>query len=169
MRFINLWKNLDWLSRLLVAIALALALGILFGSILALARPRPARQAAQTELPTASLNEGGEQGILEIGRIRASSPLHRGDKAGPTSEQADIIISLSFPYDKTDIAFGEELLANKHLFREDCVNFFRQSSLKDLEKMGDTGLRQELLRLFNNRLLLGKIKTIWLVEYLVIE
>ncbi|MBN2872375.1 MAG: hypothetical protein JXJ30_05655, partial [Halothiobacillaceae bacterium] len=102
----------------------------------------------------------GVPAVVELGRIRAAS-------APP--DPVDVIIAISFPYDETDVPFGEELFANKHLFHEDVRAFFADKSARTVRSMRDDVVRKALLERFNRRLLLGRIEQLWLHEYLVIE
>lgn len=160
------WKGLDRPSRILLLVALGIAIilagGTLFAGIRLIVTPAAGGNPA-ARAPLAAETNGGTADIpavVELGRIRATS-------APP--EPVDIVIALSFPHDESDIPFGEELFANKHLFHEDVRAFFAEKSARTVRSMRDDTIRNALLERFNRRLLLGKIQELWLHEYLVIE
>ena len=160
------WRGLDRLSRVLLLVALGLAIvlagGTLFAGFRLIVWPGATGNSAAQTPDTVQSDSGtaGVPAVVELGRIRAAS-------APP--DPVDVIIAISFPYDETDVPFGEELFANKHLFHEDVRAFFADKSARTVRNMRDDVVRKALLERFNRRLLLGRIEQLWLHEYLVIE
>lgn len=95
-----------------------------------------------------------------LGKIRARS-------AEPDS--ALLIISPVFPYDSTDKAFNEELSAETAQFRELTRELVSEYSTEQLIQSGEALIKDELLRRFNARLRLGRIKQLFFTEYMIIE
>jgi flagellar basal body-associated protein FliL len=146
-------------SRILTAIAAALALLLLVGTVYALVfrgKSKEPESAARGLSP-----EAGLDGMFTgIGRIRASS-------GGP--EPATVILSIAFPYSPDDRAFSEELAARIGDFRAGAADYFTSLSTEELRQKDEAALKAELLDRFNALLRLGQITALYFSDYLVIE
>jgi flagellar basal body-associated protein FliL len=134
----------------------ALLIGVLiFGTVLGLARKaHPAAPA-----PAAAGAEGPAY-FTGIGKIRAAT----SDK-----KPATVVVSIAFPYDRGDTAFGEELAAKTKEFREIARGFFSSRSAAELRAATDAELKGEVLKRFNAVLRLGKIDALFFNDYLLID
>ena len=116
----------------------------------------PNQKTAETDLARKGV-EG--QIFTGIGQIRTST-------AG--SEPGTVILFVSFVYHPEDKAFSEELALRIGDFRSIIQAFISSCSILELRKMGDEGLKTELLRRFNSILRLGKIDTLFLTDFMII-
>jgi flagellar basal body-associated protein FliL len=95
-----------------------------------------------------------------IGRIRAIT----GDIPPQT-----VIVSIAFPYDKTDTPLTEELALQMPEFRSITFSFFKSLTAKDIYNMGEDSIKETLLNRYNATLRLGKISVLYFNDFMVIE
>lgn len=157
--------------RILIVIVLGLVLVIALGTVTALAAKNSAPGAAEANAASESTGENvprrtgaglprPQAYFTGVGRIRAAT-------ADP--KPATVIVSIAFPYDKSDSAFAEELAARTREFRELAVELFSSYTGAQLRKLGETELKTELLSRYNALLRLGKIATVYFNDYLVVD
>ncbi len=162
------------LYRVLLVLLFLLVLGFLAGTAYGLLR-KPGRpmgagnagfmrasdgaQPAQTGDASDSTNLGPAF-FTGVGRIRAAT-------ADP--EPATIIVSIAFPYDRSDLAFSEELAARTKDLRELTGDLFSHLGAAELRVGSEEKLKAELLRRYNAILRLGKISVIYFNDYLLVD
>ncbi len=95
-----------------------------------------------------------------IGILRAAT----ADKKPVT-----IVVSPFLPYPAGDIPFGEELVSKTMALRSAVTGWFRARTIGEIKKLGETGVKRELLDAINGNLVLGKISSLYFEEYLVLE
>ena len=166
--------------RFLAAIAIVIAAVIVAGTAISFAtkKSEPKTAAGTSPEKTSAIATGLPQAagspdeaasgqslpadayFTGIGKIRASS-------AG--KKPATIIVAIAFPYDRGDIAFSEELASRTKEFREIAKAYFGSRTPEDLRKAPEPELKEELRKRYNALLRLGKIKTIYFNDYLLID
>jgi len=166
------------LYRVLLVFLTLLVLGFLAGTVYGLLR-RPAQIAKTGSTESLPLNTGsqtvqtgdntgdnsdsaptGPAFFTGIGRIRAAT-------ADP--EPATVIVSIAFPYDRSDLAFSEELAARTKDLRELTADLFSNLGAAELQAGSEDKLKAELLRRYNAILRLGKISVIYFNDYLLVD
>ena len=148
------------LYRALIVVLVLLAIAFVALTAYALARGgAPASGAAKAPV-SATAEKTGSSFFTGIGRVRAAT-----DDLSP----ATVIVSIAFPYDPADAAFTEELASKTRSFRELAVDLFSSYSRGELEDLGETKLKTELMRSFNAVLRLGSIGELYFNDYLVVE
>jgi len=152
--------------RVLLMIALVLALSLLGGTLYALVfraekKGLPGQVSGDALSPMSSLNTPRNENIFtEIGRIRTST-------AG--SQPATVILAVTFPYSSRDKTFLEELNAQIANFRSVTVDYFGTFSADELRQKDEALIKAELLRQYNLLLRLGQLNTLYFNEYIIIE
>lgn len=154
----------------LIVVAVLLALLIAAGTIYALVfrngeeplysiptTPASPTQAPLTESQVLQLQENIFTGI---GRLRAVS----ADKPPVT-----IVVSIAFPYLPEDRAFAEELAAKIPDFRNTALEYFSTHSAVELRQSGEATIKTELLRRYNDLLLLGSISVLYFNDFMFID
>jgi flagellar basal body-associated protein FliL len=156
------------LFRVFLILALALALVIVAGTVYALAirpksipqaaeqpasAPRPAGTSAQAVSPDAAIFTG-------LGRLRCPT-------AGPNPGL--VILQASFPYFPGDRPFSEELASRLRDFRSLTTTYFAALSPGELRNKGEDEVKADLLANYNALLRLGRIRTLYFNEYMLIE
>jgi flagellar basal body-associated protein FliL len=149
---------LTLLWRILLALALVLALVIAAGTVYALAlRPQNAPQPVSDPAPPLSPDAAIFTGL---GRLRCPTA---GDKPGL------VILQASFPYFPGDRPFSEELVSRLREFRSLTAAYFAAQSPEDLRRKDEAEVKADLLSRYNALLRLGRIQTLYFNEYMVIE
>lgn len=162
------------LYRLLLVLLILMVLGFLAGTAYGLLRkPGQAVETANTEsVRVADGTQPAQRGddpdsatqgpafFTGIGRIRAAT-------ADP--EPATVIVSIAFPYDRSDLAFSEELAARTKDLRELTADLFSHLGAAELQAASEEKLKAELLRRYNAILRLGRINVIYFNDYLLVE
>jgi flagellar basal body-associated protein FliL len=95
-----------------------------------------------------------------IGRIRAIT----GDNLPQT-----VVVSIAFPYDKTDVPFAEELASQIAEFRALTFSFFKSLSAEDIRRMGEDSIKTILLDRYNATLRLGRISVLYFNDFMTLE
>ena len=103
---------------------------------------------------------GQGQTFTGIGLLRVAT-------AGP--QPGTVIIFTLFDYDPEDKAFSEELTLRIRDFREILIGYLGSFSVYDLQNQKEDFLKSEILRRFNEILQLGKIKTLYFSEFIIVE
>jgi flagellar basal body-associated protein FliL len=153
-------RALALLSRILLILALALALFIVAGTVYALVlRPEsaPAPQPVAGLTPPVSRDAAVFTGL---GRLRCPT-------AGP--KPGLVILQASFPYFPGDRPFSEELVSRLREFRSLTAAYFAALKAEDLYRKGEAEVKAELLARYNALLRLGRIQTLYFNEYMVME
>lgn len=173
-------KNSCFLSLCLTIVASALFLFVLVGTIWAFAsgKAHPGSglfgEKSRTER---SLFAGGKKNPSKDEVLAGNSGVQAGIfadigtlRAGTADKRAvTVIISPFFPYPPDDIAFREELVSKTRAMRSSILNWFHSRTIKEIGKIGETGVKAELLKCINANLVLGQITTIYFDEYMVLE
>lgn len=85
------------------------------------------------------------------------------------SEPAVVVIFPVFAYDPNDVAFREELVAKKTALRSLVASWFRGKTRSELTRMGDSGVKAEILERINGILETGSVSRIYFTEYTVLD
>jgi flagellar basal body-associated protein FliL len=152
-------RALTLLWRVLLALALVLVLVIAAGTVYALAlRPSGAPQAPR---PVSDPPVSPDAAVFTgLGRLRCPTA---GDKPGL------VILQASFPYFPGDRPFSEELVSRLREFRSLTAAYFAAQSPEELRGKDEADVKAELLARYNALLRLGRIRTLYFNEYLLIE
>jgi flagellar basal body-associated protein FliL len=155
--------SLKLLFRLLLVIAMLLALVLLAGTLYALV-VRGTPPAAPASAPSGGAPGGvpaePDSVFSGLGRIRTSSG---------GSEPAAVIVSIAFPYAASDKDFSAELASRIGDFRALTEAYFSSLSVAELRAREEAVVKAELLERFNGLLRLGQIGAIYFNDYMIIE
>jgi flagellar basal body-associated protein FliL len=154
------------LYRVLLAAALILGLVLLAGTAAGLIRgknsvPLLKLGGAKDEgrnAETVSADGNDETIYSGIGRLRI-----------PAGNGGTAILSVTFPYMPGDRAFTEELVARTSGFREIVSSYVSSLTGEELTNPDEDKIKAELLRRFNGTLRLGKIRTLYFSDFLLLE
>jgi flagellar basal body-associated protein FliL len=80
-----------------------------------------------------------------------------------------VILSVTFPYPPGDKAFTEELVARTPAFREMVSSCISSLTGEELVNPNEDKIKAELLERFNGALRLGKIRTLYFSDFLLLE
>lgn len=119
-------------------------------------------QSATTEKPTVTSGDFGS--YINLGQIRATT---KADSENQTT--ALIILEPWFSYDNTDPAFQEEVSTKKARFKTLVLDFFSNRTASQLKAMGEGLVKNQLVELANQELVLGKISAVFFEVYLFFE
>jgi len=136
----------------LILLAFVLVAGIIYGILI----KSPSSRHEQIEV-LQKIGEG--QTFTGIGQIRV-----------PTADPQPgmVILMVSFIYYPEDKAFSEELVLRLGDFRTIIESYISSCSVSELQKLGDEGLKSELLRRLNSILRLGQIETLYFSDFMII-
>lgn len=143
------------LIRLLVAVAIILAMVIAAGSIWGIATGSRARAIARADSGPV---EGSD--IFDLGQVRAKSA---------DAKAAVIAARISFPYPAAASRFKEELEKKAPALRAAAVDFFSSKKAADLIPATEDATKAGLLGTFNALLSLGKLEEVWLSDFAVLQ
>ena len=154
------------LYRMLLVLAMLLALIILAGTIYALAfRPKQAAVSSPFTPPASfGLESSGASIFTGLGRLRC--PTAR-NPAG--SDPGMVILQAAFPYHPGDKPFSEELASRIREFRSITTAYFAGQTVEELDRKTEENIKTELLSRYNAVLRLGQIGTLYFNEYMIIE
>jgi flagellar basal body-associated protein FliL len=144
--------------HILLVIVIALVLLIAGGTVYALLIRQPSRGEAPVETAALPVASGSER-YASIGRLRLQT-------AGP--ESATVVFSITFPYDAEDRFFAEEIAAREKDFRDLTASYVSALSAEELHNLDEERLKGELLSRYNGLLRLGRIQTLYLIDFNII-
>jgi len=110
-----------------------------------------------TAKPTAT-NDDDIRIFSGLGRLRI-----------PLSNSSTLILSIAFPYPANDAAFTEELAAKIGEFRSLAAGYFSALPADKIAALDEEAAKQEILARYNAVLRLGRIRTIYFSDMMVID
>jgi flagellar basal body-associated protein FliL len=155
-------RGLLVLSRILLVLALLLALVILGGTLYALVFRKAAPPASSPMPPAAPPGISDAKIFTGLGRLRCPT-------AGGTAGAGMVILQAAFPYYPGDRVFLEELVSRIRELRNISIAYFAALTLEGLGRKSEAEIKAELLARYNGILRLGRIETLYFNEYMLIE
>lgn len=156
-------KPLSFTERILSAVLLCLVSGILVTGVWTIIKNRVSGNGDTGKSVLISYEESGLSMYTGIGRLRAKLK-EDAEGIAPT-----VVISPVFPYDNNDKAFTEELAARIKDFR-DITNKYISTLDKNARELSDDELlKKELLVRYNDKLRLGRVKTLYFTDFTLID
>jgi len=67
-----------------------------------------------------------------------------------------------------DLAFREELVQKTRILRTSILGWFAAHSLSEINKLGEAGVKRELLVVINANLVLGRIEILYFDDFMVL-
>ncbi len=148
-----------------ICIAIGIVLIVIFGTAIAFvsgnANPGNSLRR-QDPSPTIIANTSSDETSVysQIGLLRCSTA---DDPSIP------LVVSPYFPYPTNDKAFYEEIFKKNLKLRSLIVNYFESYTQKELLDIGEQSVKQELITIINNELVLGSIDSLYFAEYIFLE
>lgn len=113
-----------------------------------------------------SENKNGElQEFKEFGTLRVLTKSERED----VSVGENLVITPWFSYQKSDASFYEELCYKKKKIITIFTDYFSNHTQKELFRIGEKRVKEELLRAINDQLVMGKITALYFDDYIFFE
>jgi flagellar basal body-associated protein FliL len=149
-------QGLLLLYRILAALVCVMAFILLSGTIYGLVRKasgktRPVSPAQGTQA------SGGESIFNGIGTLRISTK---------DDDPETVILSIAFPYDKSDTAFTEELVSRIQDFKTAAAEYLGSFTSDELHQLDTQTINSELLTRYNAILHLGEIRELYFLDYI---
>jgi flagellar basal body-associated protein FliL len=137
--------------RVLIIIAALLVLIILIGTIYGLINKgkKPEKYSTYPEMP--------EGVFFGLGKMRIPTA---------DAEPETLVISITFPYNKDDRPFSEELASRLSWFKEATAGYLGAFTAEELSVLDTDTVNKELLNRYNSVLRLGQIKQLYIDEYM---
>lgn len=146
------------LYRVLVAAVLVLAAILAAGTAYGLVRGRKAPGNGMAETGGTETGIPGEEAIFSnLGTLRVST-------AGENPET--IIITVAFPYDRSDGPFSEELVSRISDFKAQTREYVGSFTSEELQRTDTEALNSGLLERYNALLHLGRIRELYFLEFI---
>ncbi|MDR2049276.1 MAG: flagellar basal body protein FliL [Treponema sp.] len=143
------------LNRILAAAVLALVLVLAAGTVYGFAAARKTEAPAGKKTGT---GVSGEEAVFSgLGTMRVST-------AGENPET--VIITVAFPYDRSDGPFSEELVSRIPDFKARTGEYFGSFTAEELQQTDTAAINRGLLDRYNSLLHLGQIKELYLLEFI---
>ncbi len=149
--------------RCLLVLTALIALAIITGTVYAyisrsMAKGEPVYTVPDIIEPEAPFLEADGNIFSSIGRLRTA-----------TADGQTVIVTVAFPYDRTDIPFTEELVSKIADFRTIAVSFFASRTADELKESGEESVKQELLTQYNATLTLGSIPLLYFNDFIFLN
>ena len=97
---------------------------------------------------------------FQLGTIRVSTA---------DNPPVPVVVSPYFPYNQEDSQFFEELCSKETSLKRIFPLYFSKFTKEQLQKKGEAVLKQELIYLLNDKLVLGKIEDLYFSEYIFFD
>ncbi|MDR1507677.1 MAG: hypothetical protein LBI67_11305 [Treponema sp.] len=145
------------LYRALIAVTVALVLILAAGTVYGLARNALRERKTETASGNPADLSGGESIFSGIGTVRVST----------TEENPEtVIITIAFPYDSADGPFSEELVSRIPEFKARTREYLGSFTSEQLRQLDVSAVNSALLERYNALLRLGKIRELFLIDYI---
>jgi flagellar basal body-associated protein FliL len=149
------------LYRVLVVIVLLLILALAAGTVYAFIRGKKVEAAPDRKTEAGVVGEeavSGEEAVFSgIGTVRAST----------TGENPEtVIITVAFPYDRSDGPFSEELVSHISDFKAQTGEYLGSFTADDLRQTDIAAINRGLLDRYNSLLHLGQIEELYFLEFI---
>lgn len=96
----------------------------------------------------------------QLGRLRAAT-----SDAPPVS----LIVSPYFPYPSDDEAFYEEISLKNRKIKLIIIEYFSKYESHALKKRGEQKIKEDLVQLINDELVMGKISALFFEEFIILD
>jgi flagellar FliL protein len=143
---------METIYRVLIITAAMLVLVILIGTIYGLVNK--GKISEKKNSGSAEMLEGMFSGL---GRMRIPTA---------DAEPETLVITIEFPYNKNDRSFLEELASRISWFKTATVEYLGAFTAEQLDALDAETVSGELLNRYNSVLRLGKIKQLYIPEYM---
>ena len=147
-------------NRIVFAVLMLIIAVIIIGSLLAMLSQWEKKEAENAQLNVSVSENIQNDEIMEIftgiGRLRI--PLSGKDSA-------TVALTVSFPYQKNDTAFAEELASRLGDFRTIIREYFSVLNIEAVRKLDENAAKNEILNRFNRNLRLGKLETLFFTDF----
>lgn len=80
-----------------------------------------------------------------------------------------LVVNISFEYPTNDIPFYEEIFRKNKKITLLIIDYFENFKKEELLEKGELKIKADLTEIINSELVLGKIKTVYLTEYIFLE
>jgi flagellar FliL protein len=141
------------------ALVALLLIGTIFGLIRSPAAGPILKLGKSETITTTRTTENDDIRVFSgLGRLRI-----------PLSGSSTLILSISFPYPASDIAFTEELAAKIGDFRKIASDYFSSLPAEKTIQIDEETAKTEILSLYNASLLLGRIETVYFSDMMIID
>ena len=147
----------------LLSLAGMLVLLLLIGTIIGVARSSGSQPLIRLGKhgKTSAKNASNDEDIRVfsgLGRLRI-----------PLSNSSTLVLSIAFPYPAHDAAFTEELAAKIGDFRSLASGYFSALPADQIANLDEEAAKREILTRYNAILRLGRIRTIYFSDMMVID
>lgn len=177
-------KKIDFPTLCLLLVLVTVLICIVTGTIWVFATgralPGTAKQTAQTDgirNRQENLFSSGKRNPSRESVVKADPDMATaifGDIGVLRAATADtapvtIVVSPFFPYKKDDVAFREELVSKKQPMRLAVLEWFHEHTVQEINTLGESGVKTDLIQKINSLLVLGKIDILYFDEYMAIQ
>lgn len=160
------------LNMILIIIAVALAVIIIFGTAIALVNPNRNLEAGYRRsdpTPQKVINKSKKKNqavaaYTSIGEIRTVTKREDHEANGTV-----MVIIPWFSYPEGDTVLYEELVQKTRQFRSIFTEYFSSNTKSELIKKGEDIIKEELKEQINAELVLGDITDIYFSDYLFFD
>lgn len=159
------------LNKVLLAVLLALVVILVCGTAVGLVSGthKKSPQYRRADPSPQKVTHSGKKNqkldaFTELGQIRAVTKAEEGEEGGIL-----LVVSPWFSYQSGDTALFEELAQKNRQEKAIILNYFGSYTEKELLAKGERNVKEELLSLINEQLVLGKITNVYFDQYLFFE
>lgn len=161
--------KVPFLEMILLSTAAVILVGIVGATVWAFAsgRARPGNRTASRS--SAAVSPAADRLPSDLPPEGMFSDL--GSLRAFTADEDPAVVAVTpvFAYNPADIAFREELTAKKTILRSGITAWFRGKTRTELLKLGDSGVKAEILDEINGMLETGTVSRLFFTEYLVLD
>jgi flagellar basal body-associated protein FliL len=169
------------LYRILLIILCLLVAAILGGTVFAFvsgkvgpaqktAAPASGLAAGTAPATTGTVGATGAAGTGSTAALASNQAFASlGQLRAQTKDGATVVVSIAFPYNPQDKAFAEELSGKLDSFRNITGSYFEGLEAAKINTSNDGGVKNDLLKLFNAQLRLGRLQALYFSDYMLLK
>ena len=161
------------LDYILYSIIIGLLIVLLIGTITGLLKKRNSEPEVLLQQGKAvNLSKPANTDVVsyyEIGNIRIVTPSETQSEDDAENKGCVLVVNPWLSYPEGDTVFYEEIARKRGVIKGICTTYFSERSKEHLLSITEKKVEQDLIKLINAQLSLGKVQDVYFTDYIFLE
>ena len=161
------------LDYILYSIIIGLLIVLLIGTITGLLKKRNSEPEVLLQQGKAvNLSKPANTDVVsyyEIGNIRIVTPSETQSEDDAENKGCVLVVNPWLSYPEGDTVFYEEIARKRGVIKGICPTYFSERSKEHLLSITEKKVEQDLIKLINAQLSLGKVQDVYFTDYIFLE
>lgn len=161
------------IDYILYSIIIGLLIVLLIGTITGLLKKRNSEPEVLLQQGKAvNLSKPANTDVVsyyEIGNIRIVTPSETQSEDDAENKGCVLVVNPWLSYPEGDTVFYEEIARKRGVIKGICTTYFSERSKEHLLSITEKKVEQDLIKLINAQLSLGKVQDVYFTDYIFLE